>query len=113
VPSTAIHCARLSSGGDHAGVGVHRKYGPPQNKARAVDALLEHGPVDLLRITRSDSLTLEFVIKERNTVWTDVGFFGLAPGDSGRVVSLRMLHVPAGRTPDDAALLEHLRSMRP
>ena len=88
------------------------KYGTAR-KAESAAALYEHSAVDLLRITMTDSLSLEFVIKEQKTGRTEVGFFALAPGDAGLLQSLRLLYVPPGRTPDDAALLEHLRSMRP
>jgi len=88
-------------------------YGPTPRKVETVSALYDHGAVDLLRITKTDSLSLEFVIREQKTGRTEVGFFALAPGVAGLLQSLRLLYVPVGRTPDDAALLEHLRSMRP
>ena len=89
------------------------KYGPALRKAEAVASLYDHGAVALLRITKRDSLSLEFVIREQKTGRTEVGFFALAPQDTPLVQSLRLLYVPPGRTPEDAALLEHLRAMRP
>jgi hypothetical protein len=88
------------------------KYGT-ERKAEAASSLYEHGAAELLRITKADSLSLEFVMREQKTGRTEVGFFALAPRDTTLVQSLRLLYVPPGRTPDDAALLEHLRSMRP
>jgi arginine decarboxylase-like protein len=88
------------------------KYGT-ERKPQAVSALYEHGAVELLRITKTDSLSLEFVMREQKTGSTEVGFFALEAGDTARLQSLRLLRVPPGKTPDDAALLEHLRSMRP
>jgi hypothetical protein len=100
--------------GDRAQIAAYiDKYSPYPRKEETVSSLYDHGAVELLRITRSDSLSLEFVITERRTGRPEVGYFGLAPGGADQVQSLRMLYVPSGRTPDDTALLEHLRAMRP
>jgi len=98
--------------GDRAQLAAYLdKYSPYPKKDETVSSL--YGAVELLRITRSDSLSLEFVLLEKRTGRTEVGYFALAPGGTDQLQSLRILYVPPGRTPDDAALLEHLRAMRP
>jgi TonB family protein len=89
------------------------KYSPYSRKEETVSSLYEHGAVELLRITRSDSLSLEFVALDKPTARTEVGYFALAPGGADQLQSLRVLYVPPGRTAEDTALLEHLRAMRP
>jgi TonB family protein len=90
---------------------------PPNSLQGMKDLRAETRGLILVSIRRAQPLSLEFVVDARNPVpgviATRVGYFAVAPNDSSRVASLRLLYVNGNRTPDDPALIAHLQEMRP
>jgi len=91
----------------------NEKYTPVAARPGMIRAQQDWGAFDMLSVTKSEPRSIEFVLREKTTGDTDVGIMVMSDSEPALVKWLKILVVPTGKTPADAALLEKLRDFPP